>query len=102
MKEWLKVEKPIFSTGEQYIFDDTYETGLQRMSTWSEEDLKMKFISPILKLGKVMEDTNFVSFFDKKLTAEVQGHHLSVKADFVIGSGLMDFMEKPYFHFAQV
>ena len=61
----------------------------------------MKFISPVLMLGNVMEDKLFVSFFDKKLTAEVQGYQLSVKADFVIGSGLMDFMQKPYFHFQE-
>ena len=101
MKEWLNVEKPVFSVGEQYIFDDTHEIGENFISTWSEEDLKMQFISPVLKLGNVMTDTKFVSFFDKKLTAEVQGYALSVKADFVIGSGFMDFMQKPYFHFQE-
>ena len=101
MIEWMNVEKPVFSVGEQYLFDDTYEIGQNLISTWSEEDLKMHFISPVLKLGNVMTDTKFVSFFDKKLTAEVQGYQLSVKADFVIGSGLMDFMQKPYFHFQE-
>ncbi len=101
MIEWMNIEKPVFSVGEQYVFDDTYETGLNLVSTWSEEDLKMHFISPVLKLGKVMTNPKFVSFFDKKLTGEVQGYHLSVKADFVIGSGLMDYMQKPYFHFQE-
>ena len=71
MIEWMDVEKPVFSVGEQYLFDDTYEIGQNLISTWSEEDLKMHFISPVLKLGKVMTNTKFVSFFDKKLTAEV-------------------------------
>ncbi len=101
MKEWLDVKIPVFSVGEQYIFDNTYEIGETLISTWSEEDLKMHFISPVLKLGNVMTDTKFVSFFDKKLTAEVQGYSLSVKADFVIATGLMDFMQKPYFHFQE-
>ena len=101
MIEWMDVEKPVFSVGEQYLFDDTYEIGQNLISTWSEEDLKMHFISPVLKLGKVMTNTKFVSFFDKKLTAEVQGYQLSVKADFVIAKGLMDFMQKPYFHFQE-
>ncbi len=101
MQEWLKVEKSVFSLGEQYVFDGTYEIGEKFISTWSEEDLKMHFISPVLKLGNVMTDAKFVAFFDKKLTAEVQGYQLSVKADFVIGSGLLDFMQKPYFHFQE-
>lgn len=101
MEEWMNVEKPDFSVVEQANFNTTYTNGLKHIKNWSEEDLKMKFISPILTLGKVMEDINFVSFFDKKLTAEVQGYQLSVKADFVIAKGLMDFMQKPYFHFQE-
>ncbi len=101
MEEWMKVEKPNFSVVEQANFDATYANGLKHIKNWSEEDLKMKFISPVLALGKVMEDINFVSFFDKKLAAEVQGYQLSVKADFVIAKGLMDFMQKPYFHFQE-
>ncbi len=101
MEEWMSVEKPNFSVVEQANFDAIYTNGLTHIKNWSEEDLKMKFISPVLALGKVMEDINFVSFFDKKLAAEVQGYQLSVKADFVIAKGLMDFMQKPYFHFQE-
>ncbi len=101
MQEWLNVEKLILSVIEEYIFNETYEKGLLHIQTWSEEDLKMKFISPILNLGKLTEDTNFVSMFDKPLSATVKQYKLSVKADFVIGSGLMDYMQKPYFHFQE-
>jgi hypothetical protein len=61
----------------------------------------MKFISPILELGQVLDSDNFVSFFDKSLESEVQGYKLSVKVDFTIGSGLLDYMETPYFHFQE-
>ena len=101
MQEWLAVEKPVFSVVEQANFDDAYEDGRLHIKNWSEEDLKMKFISHILKLGNLVSDKNFVSFFDKKLAAQVQNYQLSVKADFVIAKGIMDFMEKPYFHFQE-
>ena len=101
MQEWLKTDALQFSDTEQDNFTHTLEKGIKYLSTWSEEDLKMKFISPILELGKVMEDEKFASFFDKKLAAQVQGHFLSVKADFVVAKGLMDFMQKPYFHFQE-
>ena len=101
MQEWLKTDALQFSDTEQDNFTHTLEKGIKYLSTWIEEDLKMKFISPVLELGKVMEDEKFASFFDKKLAAQVQGHFLSVKADFVVAKGLMDFMQKPYFHFQE-
>ena len=102
MQEWLAVEKPVFSVVEQANFDDAYEDGRLHIKNWSEEDLKMKFISHILKLGNLVSDKNFVSFFDKKLAAQVQNYQLSVKADFVIAKGIMDFMEKPTLHDSEI
>ena len=99
LNEWLDVQEPVLNQGEQYNFEHTYTKGTQKMTTWSEEDLKMKFISPVLELGNVMDDNNFASFFDKKLEAKVQGYNLSVKADFVIAKGLLDYMIRPFFHF---
>jgi hypothetical protein len=101
MQEWLDVDLPNFSIGEQYNFDITFERGQQFISTWSEEDLKMKFISPVLELGKLLEDEKFASFFDKKLSAKVDNYDLVVKADFVVAKGLMDYMERPFFHFQE-
>lgn len=101
LDEWLDVQDPVFNQGEQYIFEHTYTKGTQKMTTWSEEDLKMKFISPVLELGRVMDDNNFASFFDKKLEAKVEGYNLSIKADFVIAKGLLDYMIRPFFHFQE-
>ena len=61
----------------------------------------MKFISPVLELGQVMEGERFVSFFDKALADDVEGHKLSIKADFVIAKGVLEYMQKPYFHFQE-
>jgi hypothetical protein len=35
---------------EQYIFDDIYQKGVANINSWSEEDLKMKFICFVLAL----------------------------------------------------
>ena len=100
MEEWLSVSNPKFNTVEQGIFESLLHKAL-KVSAWSEENLKMKYISPILELGQVLDSDNFVSFFDKSLESEVQGYKLSVKVDFTIGSGLLDYMETPYFHFQE-
>ncbi|TAD99045.1 MAG: hypothetical protein EAZ97_09815 [Bacteroidetes bacterium] len=100
MKEWLNVEMPILEGRELGNFEDLANKA-HKINIWNEESLKMKFISPVLELGRVLEEEGFVSFFEKKLAAKVKNYKLSVKADFVIGSGLMDYMEKPYFHFQE-
>lgn len=61
----------------------------------------MKFISPILALGHILEGDSFTSFFDKDMKEEVEGHKLAIKADFVVAKGMLDFMQKPYFHFQE-
>ena len=100
MQDWLQVESPVFGVGEQYIFEHLMQK-VNKITTWSEEDLKMKFISPVLELGNVLEGKHFASFFEKRLAANVDGHALSVKADFVIAKGLLDYMERPFFHFQE-
>jgi hypothetical protein len=101
MQEWINVPPPVFSIFEQHNFDNVYQMGVQKIDTWSEEDLKMKFISHVLDLGLVVEDQGFASFFDKKLSAVVDGYALSVNADFIIAQGILDYMERPFFHFQE-
>lgn len=101
MDEWLDVSVPDFSVGEQFMFDNILTKAVKHIATWSEEDLKMKFLSYILSLGNVLDDDKFATAFDKKMTAKVEGYDLSVKADFVIGAGMLDYMQAPYFHFQE-
>ena len=100
MSEWLDVPAPEFDAIDAVLFQRLLFK-VKRIATWKEEDLKMKFISPVLELGQVMEGERFVSFFDKSLADEVEGHKLSVKADFVIAKGVLEYMQKPYFHFQE-
>jgi hypothetical protein len=98
MEEWLDVREPNFDNRENANFEYLTQK-ISKVQTWSEEDLKMKFISPILELGNVMEESKFVSFFDRKLKANVSGNNLSVMTDFVVGEGILNYMVRPYFHF---
>ncbi len=97
MEEWLDIKEPTLNQGEEYIFENLIQK-ISKVQTWSEEDLKMKFISPILELGTVLEESKFVSFFDEKLKAKVGENTLSVMTDFVIGEGILNYMVRPYFH----
>ncbi len=101
IKEWLAVESPILSAGEQYIFDKKLEEVQINISGWSEEDLKVKFIAAVLELGHLESGNGIVTFFDKQISATVEGTLLTVKTDFMMAKGLLNVMQNPYFHFQE-
>jgi hypothetical protein len=101
MAEWLRVEHPNFTNSESEIFEKIYQKAVEKIGGWSEEDLKMKFISFVLDLGNLTDDNNIVTFFDKQLKGVVEGISLSVKSDFMLAKGFMNIYQTPYFHFQE-
>jgi len=101
MQEWLNVATPSFLVGEQFIFDIIYQEAVENIGGWSEEDLKMKFISLLLRLGHLTDDDKFLTFFDKLIAAKVEGIALNTRSDFMVAKGILNLPKKPYFHFQE-
>ncbi|TAH18370.1 MAG: hypothetical protein EAZ08_11525 [Cytophagales bacterium] len=101
MEEWLNVENATFDAFEQTLFDRKLLESQTQIAGWSEEDLKMKFITYILELGYLVSENNIVTFFDKTISATVEGIKLTVKSDFMIAKGILDVFTTPYFHFQE-
>jgi hypothetical protein len=101
MQDWLDVQTPEFNVGEQYAFDKAYLKAVKSIRGWSEEDLKIKFIGPILELGYITDDDIAISYFDKIISATVDGIRLVVKSDFMLAEGILDVVKTPYFHFQE-
>lgn len=101
MQAWLQVDLPTFTDFEQTLFDKTLQRGIAKIAGWSEEDLKMKFLTYILELGNLIEDDYFATYFDKSIAATVDGIDLSVKSDFMMAKGILDVLKTPYFHFQE-
>jgi hypothetical protein len=102
MTEWLNVPMVELNSHEQYSFDKNILKAKKRISSWSEEDLKMNFISPILELGRITDDDDeVVGYFDKIISATVEDIKLTVKSDFMLARGTLDYFETPYFHFQE-
>lgn len=101
MQEWLDVQIPELNVGEQYNFDRSFLKAQKNMAGWYEEDLKMKFISPILELGHLADDDIVIGYFDKIISATVEGIRLTVKSDFMLAKGILDVYRTPYFHFQE-
>jgi hypothetical protein len=101
MKEWLDVENPAFDSFEQTLFDRKLFDAQENLGGWSEEDLKMKFIAAIIDLGHLVGGNGIVTFFDKMISATVEGTRLSVKSDFMVAKGILNVFSHPYFHFQE-
>ena len=101
MQEWLDVEMPVLNIGEQYMLDQDLAKAQKYITAWSEEDLKMKFISTILKLGHFSDGDKIMCYFDKIISATIETIKLTVKSDFMLAKGTLDYFEIPYFHFQE-
>ncbi len=101
MQEWLDVQMPELNIAEQYNFDKAHLKINKRLRGWNEEDLKIKFIGPILELGYITDDELAISYFDKIISATIDGIRLIVKSDFMLAKGFFDVVKTPYFHFQE-
>jgi hypothetical protein len=101
MQEWLDVSLPELNIHEQYNFDKDLTRAQKQISGWNEEDLKMKFISPILELGQLMDGDGVIGYFDRTISATVGTIKLTVKSDFMLAKGILDVFKTPYFHFQE-
>ena len=101
MQEWCNVAAPDLNIHEQYNLDNALSKARQGISGWNEEDLKIKFIGPILELGQITDDKIAISYFDKIISATIDGTRLIVKSDFMLAKGILDVFETPYFHFQE-
>jgi hypothetical protein len=101
MKEWLDVPQLELNVHERYSFDKDLARAQKHITGWNEEDLKMKFISPILELGSLLDDDIVIGYFDKTISATVEDIKLTVKSDFMLAKGFLDVYKTPFFHFQE-
>jgi hypothetical protein len=52
-------------------------------------------------LGKITDDNIAMSYFDKIISATIDGIKLVVKSDFMLAKGILDVWETPFFHFQE-
>ena len=100
-----KINKNIFNSwfdNDISVTKDTYnflvellEEEQEYISFYDEEDLKMRFLSPIL-LKVNFKNTDFRDFYDEKLVYKTEEFILNGEVDFTISTSLR-VAKKPYF-----
>ncbi len=100
LQAWLNTDTTL-NAGEEYLFDLILADAKANIDSWHEEDLKMKFISFVLRLGYLVDDGNYHTYFERTVEATVDGYFLKTKTDFMLAKGILDMPQQPYFHFQE-
>jgi len=100
LQEWMCAETTL-NAGERYLFELILADAKANIDSWHEEDLKMKFISFVLRLGNLVDDAPFHTYFERTIEATVEGQFLKTKTDFMLAKGILDMPQQPYFHFQE-
>lgn len=88
--EELRIENNLFEVAKVLSQNIVLE-----IDYWNEQELVMKFISPLLNLMKICGQ-NFNTFAERKMTAIVDNIKLTGDVDFVVARGIREPRE-PYF-----
>ncbi len=92
--EWINFNYPL-SEEESNFLSELIKDQRDYVSSYSEEDLKMEFISQII--NKVhFRSKEKRGFYDKPLKAKINGVEFSGKTDFMFAMGVKE-PRKPYF-----
>jgi len=100
MEEWTNAEADL-NEMELALLKKLWLQAKKNITGWKEEDLKMKFLGPILSLSNLMYGDKFETYFEKTVSATIEGVFLKTKTDFMIAKGILDKPQKPYFHFQE-
>ena len=100
LSEWLSQENQVeLNSGEQYLFNLIFFDAQEKIEYWYKEELKMKLIAFILKLGYLVDRPPYNTYFKQTIKATVNSHFLKMKVDFMMAEGGLNQPQKPYFHF---
>ncbi len=98
LKDLLNADT-LLSATEQELIDKVLLRVAKEGKSWNTRDRKMKFLSPVLELANLIDGENFQTYFEKTISATIEGMFLKTKTDFMMASGVLDKPQKPYFHF---
>ena len=100
LSEWLSQENQVeLNSGEQYLFNLIFFDAQKKIKYWHKEELKMRFIAFVLKLGYLVDNPPYNTYFKHTIKATVDVNFLKMKVDFMMAEGISNQPQKPYFHF---
>ncbi len=88
--EWNDFQTTLFN----YLLAKSQKNG----NYWNEEELKVQFIGPLFLIADIEVEDKIKVFFERPISATIQGHLLKVVADCLVATPMQfNKPKKPYF-----
>lgn len=97
LEEWISASYPLDEI-EQANFDYLLQQVKMDGKYWNEEELKIRFIGGVFAIAKIDVEDKIKVFYERPLSALVQGQQLAVVSDCLVATPLkFNTPNKPYF-----
>jgi hypothetical protein len=101
LQQWIEdgnnlMKNSQLTDNEQIMLEEIRNELSLNVFGWNEEELKMYFISPLLRIVNI-NSPNYKLFYERKLSATLNDIKLNGTVDAMIASGNFDTPKKPYF-----
>ena len=97
LSEWLGASGEL-TAWQSELLDMVYLRSLNHIRGWNEEELKMKLLSFLFLISEVEVEDRISLFFERSMSASIDGKNLSVTCDCLIASPLgYNTPKTPYF-----
>ena len=97
LTEWLSAHFEL-DTVEQALFESVYADARIDAGYWNEEELKIQMVGMLFRIANINEPDRIKVFYERPLSATVDGHALAVITDCLVATPLpFNTPRKPYF-----
>lgn len=96
LTDWLDASI-VLNDLEQRIFDITYKNIVDLGDSWNEEELRVRLIGNLFLIVDIEHLNKVRLFYERSLTAVVNGYDLSVICDCLVASARLKAPVAPYF-----
>ena len=97
LENWLTASYELDNV-ETQILDELHKDIQIDGNYWNEEELKIEMIGLMFRMAKVKEPNRIKVFYERELSATVEGYELGVKADCIVATPLpYNNPKAPYF-----
>lgn len=95
--EWISAKGQLTDSHET-LLEDIYQQSFKKVGGWNEEEVKMKLISFLFYIANLEEEGRISTFYERDLSADIDGKRLSVTCDCLVASPLgLSSPRLPYF-----
>ena len=92
--EWLAAAGQLNERDMANIEESLIEL-IENADSWNEEELKMSFISMVIFLARFNKPIR--TYYDREISAVIETHNVSCKADMMLSKGIGELIKTPYF-----